>query len=334
MNHQLDQPRWALTADLALVAVTLVWGATFVTVKEALADIRPFAFLAVRFAIAFLVLLPFFRREIRRGGASQVKHGLIIGVWLFVGYACQTLGLQWTTAGKAGFITGLSVVFVPLFAAVGLRQPPGRDSLLGVALATCGLALLTLGDSLRPGPGDLLVLACAVSFAMHVITIARYGRDPGASSGALATIQIGVTSLFSAVASLAFERPYWAELAAGRTASTAGRGFLVLGAAVWQAILVTALLATAGAFLIQNIAQRHTTPTHTALILSMEPVFAALFAWLLAGEALGPRGAAGGALMLAGILTAELRLLSLLGGKDGGKRRASQIRAGAGHHPS
>lgn len=327
MDKNLERPKWALAADLALVAVTLVWGATFVTVKGVLSDIRPFAYLAVRFTVAFLALLPFAWRDIRRGGTVQLRSGLIIGIWLFLGYAFQTLGLQWTTAGKAGFITGLCVVFVPLLAAVGLRQPPGRDSVMGVVLATCGLGLLTLGESLSPGPGDLLVLMCAVSFAMHVITIAKYGKHPQASTRALTTVQIAVTAILSAVASLASEGTYWAGLAANPQGGPFG-----FGGRVWQAIFVTAILATAGAFLIQNLAQRHTSPTHTALILSTEPVFAALFAWLLAGETLGGRGITGGALMLVGILVAELRLVSALGGGRLAVRR--ELTGISEHHPS
>lgn len=307
--------RGAVLADAALLLVTMAWGATFVVVKEALAEIRPFAFLAVRFGIAALLLAPWYWRGIVRGGLRQARAGLFIGGFLFLGYGAQTLGLQWTSAGKAGFITGLMVVFVPVFSAWLLRQPPRRDSVLGVLLATLGLALLTLTDSLQPNRGDALVLLCAVCFAMHIISVGKHARHPDNSAGALATIQIGVTSLLALAASLATERGYWAAIG--------GPGGIP--PAAWRAILITAVFATAAAFLIQNLAQRRTTPTHTAVVFSMEPVFAALFAWLLAGEVLGPRGVAGGALIVVGMLAAELEPLAGLAARWSRRPRRRRI---------
>jgi drug/metabolite transporter (DMT)-like permease len=312
--------RRMLLADVALLWTTLVWGATFVVVKDALQSIRPFAFLAVRFAIACLILLPFYVRQLRRGGLRQAGRGSVIGVLLFLGYATQTLGLELTTASKAGFITGLAVVIVPLLATVLLRQPPRPDSLIGVALATGGLAALTLSGSLAPGAGDLLVLMCAFFFAMHVIAVGHYNSDPDSSSGALATLQIGATSLLAAACSVVFERGYWAEL---------GWSLAAIPGRAWAAIAVTAVLATAGAFLVQNIAQRHTTPTRTALILAMEPVFAALTAWLVAGETLGLRGILGGGLVLAGMLSSELEPWRRLRGKLCAARGAAAAAAAA-----
>jgi drug/metabolite transporter (DMT)-like permease len=285
---------------MMLLAVTLVWGSTFVVVKQTLDDIRPLAYLAVRFAVACLLLLPWYWRGIVRGGRALLSQGAIIGVFLFLGYAFQTTGLQWTTAGKAGFITGMSVVIVPLLSVALLKQAPRADSVAGVGLAVVGLAVLTLKDSLVPDRGDLFVLACAACFAMHIITVCKYaGRAGAAEAGALATVQIGVASVLAAAASAVAERSYW----------QATGGLAGIPAVAWPAILGTAAFATSGAFLAQNLAQRHTTPTHTALIFSMEPVFAAVFAFLLAGETLGARGVAGGALMLAGMLVAEIEPL-------------------------
>jgi len=299
MSQPITGKRRMLLADTALLLVCLVWGATFVVVKEALADIRPFAFLAIRFAVACALLAAFYWREIVRGGMAQVWRGAAIGVFLFLGYSTQTLGLELTTASKAGFITGLAVVLVPLFSTFLLRRRPQADSLVGVALATAGLAILTLKDSLRPNTGDLLVLMCAVSFALHILAVGHYNSDPRSSAGALATVQIGTTSLLAWGATAAFERGYWLEL--GTLAAIPARA--------WSAMLVTALLATAGAFLIQNIAQRHTTPTRTALFLASEPVFAALTAWVIAGEVLGVRGVAGGALVVLGMIVSEVEPL-------------------------
>jgi drug/metabolite transporter (DMT)-like permease len=296
VEHSRSNP---LVADLALLAVAMVWGATFVMVKDALASIRPFAFLAVRFTIAFCLLLPAAARAIKHGGRRQVRRGMTIGWWLFAGYGLQTTGLQWTTAGNAAFITGLSVVFVPLFGAALKRRLPTRADLLGAVSAATGLALLTLAGGLRPGPGDLAVLGCAACFAMHIISVGNVGAANRSEATAIAAVQIGTTALLAAAASLLFEHEYWSAAAPTQWAS-------LLQPEVVLAIAVTAVFATAGAFLVQNLAQRHTSATHTALIFSTEPAFGAIFAWLLAGEALGPRAAVGGTLILAGIVIAEL----------------------------
>lgn len=293
-----------VAADLALLAVALVWGATFVMVKDALTSIGPFAFLFLRFLLAFVVLLPFCWRAISAGGAGLWRKGAVIGGWLFAGYGLQTLGLQWTTAGKAGFITGLSVVFVPLLAAALTRRLPSRHALTGVAMATVGLAMLTLGGNLRPGAGDMLVLGCAACFAMHIISVGRADATTPATAAGLAATQIGVTALLAGLASVMTEGDYWRNAVTGVGGDVSM--IRLMSSEVLVAIGITAILATAAAFLIQNLAQRHTSPTHTALIFSTEPVFAALFAWLLAGETFGLRAALGAGLILAGILIAEV----------------------------
>lgn len=306
-NDRLARRR--LVADMLLLLVALVWGSTFVIVKQALAEIRPLAYLAVRFALACLLLLPFYGRRVVAGGRACLAQGTMIGLFLFLGYAFQTTGLQWTTAGKTGFITGMSVVIVPLLSVALLKQTPRRDSVVGVGLAVAGLAVLTLKDSLVPGRGDLFVLACAGCFALHIIAVGKYSGHTGADAGALATVQIGAASVFAALASGLAEKDYWQGIG----------GLTGIPDAAWPAIIATAIFATAGAFLVQNLAQRHTTPTHTALLFSMEPVFAAVFAYLLAGESLGVRGALGGLLMLAGMLVAEVEPLRRSGA--GGRRR-------------
>lgn len=320
----------SIAADAALLTVALVWGATFVMVKEALSDIRPLAFLFVRFSLAFLVLLPLCWRPLRRGGIAMAIRGALIGWWLFAGYATQTIGLQWTTAGKAGFITGLAVVFVPLLTAVAARRMPSRASLVGVGLATLGLGLMTLGGDLRPAPGDLWVLACALCFAMHIITVGRSGARTTAEAAGFAGAQIAATALYAGVATLALETPYWLALLSGVGPGAPQPNMPSFSADVILALGVTAVLATAAAFAIQNIAQRHTTPTHTALIFSSEPVFAAAFAWLLAGERFGVRAIFGAGLILGGILLAELRRSAVGNGNTPRRLDRAQARL---YHP-
>jgi drug/metabolite transporter (DMT)-like permease len=298
-----------LIADAALLLVTLIWGSTFVMVKDAVADYPVFSFLALRFAVAALVLLPFVvlrQRNARAktlGGKVPPQHlrtsaplllhasaPFLIGVALFAGYAFQTAGLHLTTPAKAGFITGLSVVIVPLFAALILRQSPARNAWLGVGLAVVGLGLLTLQAGLRAEPGDLLVLCCAVAFAAHILLTGYFAphHDPlRLTLGSIVTVAI-----LSSAAALIYDRPL---TSAALTPS-------VLFAAVF-----TGALATSVAFGIQTQAQRFTTSTHTALIFAAEPVFAGLFSFLLIGEVLGPKQVLGGVSILAGMGVAEMK---------------------------
>ena len=290
--------RRQLSADAALLLVTLIWGSTFVMVKDAVAHFPVFSFLALRFAFAALALLPLvvLRRRSPRANVSQVKEAppllrisapLLIGVALFAGYSLQTAGLRLTTPAKAGFITGLSVVIVPVIAALLLRQPPPRNAWIGVGLATIGLGLLSLTANLRVQPGDLLVLGCALAFAAHILLTGHFA--PRHDPLFLTLGQVMAVAVFSGVAALIFDRP------------------APLTRQVLFAAAFTGLLATAAAFGIQTVAQRFTTATHTALIFAAEPVFAGLFSFLLIGEVLGPRQAIGCGLILAGMVVAEVK---------------------------
>ena len=292
--------RSQLAADAVLLVITIIWGATFVMVQDAVRDFPVFSFLALRFSLAVLMLLPFLRSAPRptltqpgqiapaaSGALAAWLPGIAIGVMLFAGYAFQTFGLRGTTAGKAGFITGLSVVFVPIGQALFLRKSPHRAALLGVALATAGLALLTLQADLSIRVGDVLVFGCALAFAVQILLMARYAA--GWQPLHLALVQIAIVAVLSAMAAALWEQPLrW----------PAGN--------VWFAALFTGLLATALAFFVQSSAQRATSPVHTALIFATEPVFAGLFSFWLIGETFGPRQIAGSALILAGMVVAEL----------------------------
>jgi drug/metabolite transporter (DMT)-like permease len=299
------RPARQLLADAALLGVTLIWGSTFVMVKNAVTGFPVFSFMALRFALAALILLPLALRRDRQLPSAYRHHvapqpGLylaptLIGAALFAGYAFQTAGLQLTTPAKAGFITGLSVVIVPLAAALALRQPPARNAWLGVGLALIGLALLSLTRNLTIATGDLLVLGCAFSFAGHILLTGHFA--PRCDPLWLTLGQIVTVALLSAAAALLFDLP-----GAGAAALAAALRLEVIAAAAFTGILATSL-----AFGVQTLAQRFTTATHTALIFAAEPVFAGLFSFLLLGELLGPQQLAGCGLILAGMLAAEIR---------------------------
>ncbi len=275
-------------ADLWLVLVTLIWGATFVVVKNELASISPLAFVTLRFAFAFAVMVGVTWRILARSGWRELAAGSLIGIFLFGGYAFQTVGLRYTTASKAAFITGLCVVLAPMFARLFLAHTPSLFAILGVGMATVGLGLLSLTADLTLAFGDLLVLGCAASFALHIVAISRFA--PKMEPLALTTVQIGIVAAAAGVATLFLEPQPGLP-----------------GPGTWGVAALMGVVATAFAFTVQNRVQAITTPTHTALVLSLEPVFGALFAVLLAGEVLGPRELLGCGLILAGMIVAELK---------------------------
>lgn len=275
-----------LWADFSLLLVTLVWGSTFVVVKWAIEDLPPFPFLGIRFALAFLSLLPFLWFQRAHLSKQALLQGAALGVFLFSGYAWQTMGLQYTTASNAGFITGLSVVIVPSLVTLTTRTLPHRSLMLGIISALIGLALLSLGDDLRLNKGDLMVLVCALSFALHIFFVGRYA--PQTNATVLAGAQVLTVSILSTFFSLLLPQPS-----------------LHFSSNAWTALLITAIPATSLAFFVQTKMQQFTTPTHTALIFSMEPVFSAVSAFFLAGELLTPKGYLGAGLVLGGMLIAE-----------------------------
>ena len=267
----------------ALVAVTAVWGVTFVQVKDAVELYPLFDFLALRFGIAVLTLaLPgaVRVRGIGRGGAWAA---VVAGVLLAAGYVLQTLGLERTSVSNAGFVTGMYVVLTPLLGLALFRFPVGRRVWVGVALATSGLALIA-GVPGGSSAGDLLVLAGAAVYSLQILLMERFAPryDP-----------LGFTLLMmvAAFVVLAVAAVPTAEVPSGWT--------------VWGALLVTGVFASALAFLVQTWAQRRTSANRTALVFTLEPVWAALFGFTLAGDRLGALGWMGCGAIMAGILVAE-----------------------------
>ena len=284
----MTRRRWH--ADLALAGVALIWGATFVLVKNALADVSTVLFLALRFTLAALALAVVFRAGTDRAQLRKnLKGGLIAGFFLITGYLLQTFGLELTTPSKSAFITGLYIVLVPLIGAIVYQRAPRIAEAVGVAVATVGMGLLSVEKSgMQISRGDLLTLGCAIAFAVHILVLGEYSR-PG-NHQALALLQVATSA---GIALLAF---WWAETPR-----------LKWSPAVISALAITSLLATALAFTVQTWAQQHTTPTRTALIFTLEPVFAWMTSFLVLGEVLSGRALAGALLILSGILIVELK---------------------------
>ena len=277
---------------LALVLVTAVWGVTFVQVKDAVAIYPLFAFLAVRFAIASATLAVPAARRMRGLGRSGVAGGAFLGLLLAAGYALQTAGLERTTVSSTGFITGMYVVLTPLIALALFRQRIGLVTWSGVALATLGLALLS-GIHAGSAAGDLLVLAAAAVYSLQIVLMELYAPRYDAFA-------------------LTFVEMLTAFVAFAIVAAALGDLEVPRGATVWGALLVTGIFASALGFLVQTWAQRRTSATQTALAFSMEPVWAGIFGFALAGDRLGVLGWTGCAVILAGIVVAEPAAASTL----------------------
>ncbi|HLH07007.1 MAG TPA: DMT family transporter [Terriglobales bacterium] len=281
-----------LKAHILLVLITFFWGATFVIVKNALDDISPLLFNAVRMALASAIMVPVFWNSLRKADGKTWRAGAMIGFFLFLGYSFQTSGLRFTSPSKSAFLTGLSVVLVPVILAVVWRRLPSNWTTLGVISALVGLYLMTIpsGNGLNLASmnrGDLLTLGCACSFALQIIFMGRAMRTLQFAS--VATIQILTTTLLMLItAPIEPLRVVWS------------------GQVLW-AIAITGTLCTAAAFTIQAWAQQFTPPSHTALIFVLEPVFAGMTSFVMIHERLGFRATVGALLILGGILISELK---------------------------
>ena len=270
---------------LALLGVCAVWGSTFVVVKHAVERMPVMDFLAWRFGIAALVMVLARPRAFRLLDRHGRRVGVLLGLALGAGYIAQTVGLQHTPASISGFITGLLVVFTPLCAGVLLHQRIDRTTWFGVALATVGLALISLrGFSI--GSGEALTLLCALAFALHIVGLGEWSSSYDAA--ALAILQLSTVAVISIVA------------AAPDTLSPPP------DAAVWGAVLLTAVAATSVAFFVQTWAQAHLAPTRAAVVMTMEPVFAGIFGVAFGGDTFDARSLAGALLILAAMYTVEL----------------------------
>ena len=274
-----------MQALVALIAVTAIWGVTFVQVKDAVALYPLFAFLAVRFAIATVTLAVPAAARVRSLGWSGLASGALLGLLLAAGYVLQTAGLQRTTVSSTGFVTGMYVVLTPLIALLLFRSRIGLMAWGGVVLATTGLAMLS-GIQAGSASGDLLVLAGAAVYSLQIVLMERFAPRYDA-------LAFTLVEMLAACAGLA------------AVALTLGDLRVPHGWTVWGALLVTGVFASALAFLVQTWAQRRTSATRTALAFTMEPVFTALFGYTLADDRLGALGWGGCAVIMSGILLTE-----------------------------
>lgn len=290
---RLSPSRARHLATLLLVGVTAVWGSTFFLIRDVVQVMSPTDFLAVRFTIAAAAMVAVFWRPLLALTKRQLQIGVGLGMLYGVAQILQTVGLAHTEASRSGFITGTYVVLTPIFTSILLRDRIPRSTWLAVLMATAGLATLSLGrvgsgagGSAGFGFGEGITLLAAAVYALHIIGLGRYS-SPSAAAG-LSTVQMVVIAAVSLVAAA----PGGIELPSGRGA--------------WTSVLYMALIAGAVAIWAQTWAQSHLSATRAAIVMTLEPVFAATFAVAFGGESLTIRMMVGGAMILAAMYTVEL----------------------------
>ncbi|HED14377.1 MAG TPA: DMT family transporter [Gammaproteobacteria bacterium] len=283
-----------MQANILLLMSAAIWGFAFVYQRQGMEYLGPFMFGAIRFLLGSLALSPLLWW--RRFNTSQYRsvpirkillYGSISGMVLFTAASLQQVGLQYTTAGKAGFITGLYIILVPLLG-LGLGHRTHMQTWIGATLAVSGLYLLSFTENMSLAIGDLLQLGGALFWAVHVLVIGRF--SPQVSPIALSVVQFAVCGLLSLLVALFVETTLWSQVVDARTS-----------------ILYTGLISTSIGFTLQVLAQRIARPTHAAIIMSLEAVFAVVGGWWLLNEILTKRALLGSALMLAGMLISQIK---------------------------
>jgi len=274
-------------ADLALLLVAVIWGTGFIVTKNILSGITPLYMVAMRFAVATVIITVISLPKLKSIKFSDIKGGLIVGCMLFLGFATQTIGIQYTTAGKSAFLTGTNVVMVPFIVWFIYKKRPDIYAIIAAVLCFVGVSLLTAGDEMGAmGPGDLWALSCALFFALHIISTSIFVKksDPAI----LTFLQFVVVTLLAFITAFVVEGPVVMPV-----------GDSMLG------VLYLGVFSTCAAFFIQTIAQKYTSATHAAIILSMEAMFGTLFGILILSEPFTFIMGLGCFVILMAIITAE-----------------------------
>ncbi|WP_291640821.1 DMT family transporter [Clostridium sp.] len=279
----------SVLADMSLLLVALMWGGGFIAVKGALDSVSPFYIMAMRFGISVVIMLLVFRKKIKRITIKELKIGTLVGLLLFLGFAAQTVGMKYTTAGKNAFLTGTNVVIVPFLYWVISKKKPDSYSLVSAFLCFFGIGMLTLEGGLHIGFGDSLTLLCAVFFAAHIVSVGFFIDKVDAIS--LVIIQLGAAAVFSIIAALIFEPMPQA-----------------LNSNTVFAIGYLAIFSTMLAFIIQNVAQKYTTSTHAAIILCLESVFGSILSVIMLNEIFTSKMILGCLTIFIAIVTTETKL--------------------------
>jgi len=279
----------SLYADMSLFIVAILWGGGFVAVKDALDNITPMYIMAMRFGLSFALMAIIFWKKIKKVTKKDLAAGTVVGIFLFTAFTAQTVGLQYTTAGKQAFLTGTNVVIVPFLVWILHKKAPDIYTVIAAFLSLLGIGLLTVqGSVLSINLGDMLTLLCALLFAAHIVSVGYYAEkiDPII----LAAAQLGAAAVFSVISALIFEPVPKALDLSG----------------IW-AVCYLGIFSTMVAFLIQTVAQKYTYSTHAAVILCTESVFGSIFAVLILHDKFSVEMILGCILIFVAILTSETK---------------------------
>ncbi|MNI34171.1 putative DMT superfamily transporter inner membrane protein [compost metagenome] len=274
-------------AELLLLLVTMFWGSSYLFMKMGLDTLGEFNLIALRFGLAFILAAILFHKRMRSIDLRTLKYGALLGFLLFGVFTCITFGLQTTTTSNAGFLVALTVIFVPLIDVLVFRKKVSAPQIFGAVMAIFGIGLLTLNSSLHIQPGDFLCILSAVFYAVQILVTGRAVKS--CDSLNIGILQLGFVAGYALILSAIFETPTLPSTMPG-----------------WISILALGILCSACGFILQPVAQQFTSPARTGLIFSLEPVFAAFFGYLFAGEQLSLQGYAGAALVMLGIVASEL----------------------------
>lgn len=282
-----------LKADLMLVIVTLGWGISYYLMDIALSDVDAFTLNAYRFLGAFFVAGLITFNKIKSVNRETLKYSIFVGVALFFVYTGATFGVKYTTLSNSGFLCALAVMFVPIFEFLFFRKKPERKIVFAVTVSLIGIMLLTLEDDFSINianlKGDMLCIMCAVAYAIDLIITDRAVAKPEVNAYQLGVFQLGVTGTLMLIMAVIFEKPHLPETAE-----------------VWQSIIFLSIFCTGIAFIVQAVAQQYTTASHVGIIFTLEPVFAGIVAFFLAGEVLTVKAYIGAALMIGALFITEI----------------------------
>lgn len=276
-------------ADISILGIALIWGSTFIIVKQAVESVPTFSFLSMRFGLAAIVLIAISSFRWRQFNRKMIVDGVLLGLSLFGIFAFQTLSLQYTSASITGFLTGLYVIFAPILSIIFLKKYPHLFSAIGVVLAFCGLVFIAFVDFQSFSIGEAFGIINAFFIGVHILLTDKYSRKHDAIF--LTTLQILVVTVLSIIVSQSTE-PY--------TIPEKLNEYMVF------AVVGTGLFATVLAFFIQTVMQKYTTPTKAAIMFTMEPVSAAFFSFFIGGEVLMFKQYMGAALIVAAMIVAEV----------------------------
>lgn len=278
-----------IKADLMLLMVTLFWGTSYYLIDVSLVRVEALNLNALRFLIAFFLAIGLCSNRMKNIGRDTLKYALILGSILTVVYIAATYGVKYTSLSNAGFLSSLAVIFTPLLVFLIKGQTPGKKLGMSIGISLVGIALLTLNNEMQPALGDILCIICAIFYALHIVTTEIIVKKAHIDAFQVGVLQLGFTGLFNLILSFIIETPKFPDTTAS-----------------WAAVLILSVFCTGLAFIVQSVAQQYTSASHVGVILTLEPVFAAVVAYLFAGEILLPRAYFGAVLLIISLLIMEI----------------------------